>query len=104
MQQFLYDGAVAKCLSPFLSAECNNQLTCATSCTTATCGQCAATDQAACHSSVFKGNPAGQCQPYLNGLFCAQAAYSGPAGFCDPTKATDIGSWLQGVGTYYCSK
>jgi hypothetical protein len=101
LQQFLYDGAVAKCLAPFLSSDCNHELTCATDCSGSACGNCAKTDQQGCQAGTFKAQ--GECSSYVYGLFCAAAAYQGPGAFCDPKNAGDIGVWLQGVGTYYCS-
>jgi hypothetical protein len=101
LQQFFYDGAVAKCLAPFLSQTCNHELTCLAACTAQVCGKCAAPDLAGCRSSAVAAS--GACGDQIAGAFCAQAAYSGPGGFCDPGQYPDTGAWLQGVGAYYCS-
>jgi hypothetical protein len=101
MQQFLYDGAVAKCLAPFLSPTCNHQFSCYAGCLSTSCGRCAAGDRAVCESGA--ADSTGECGSELSGAFCAQAAFSGPAGFCDLASAGDFGVWLRGVGAYYCS-
>jgi hypothetical protein len=101
MQQFLYDGAVAKCLSPFLSPTCNHHFSCYAGCLSTSCGKCASGDRSACESGASVSG--GECGGELAGAFCAQAAFSGPAGFCDLANATNVGAWLRGVGAYYCS-
>jgi hypothetical protein len=101
VQQFLYEGAVAKCLAPFLNQNCNHELTCFTSCTAQVCGKCPAADRTSCQNTAAA--PSGACGEDISGAFCAQAAYGGPGTFCDPSRYSDIGAWLQGVGAYYCS-
>src|SRR5262249_43617087 len=82
LQQFLYDGAVAKCLAPFLNQTCNHELTCFAQCTAQVCSKCASGDVASCRSSVATG----ACRDEISGAFCAQAAYGGPGAFCDPSQ------------------
>ena len=101
MQQFLFDGAVVRCLAPFLSATCNHDLSCSTDCTNTACGQCAAADQGTCDKDAFQSG--GECQAYVSGTFCAQAAFSGPGAFCNLAADSSIGVWLETVGAYYCS-
>jgi hypothetical protein len=102
IQQFLYDGAAVKCLAPFLTASCNQALSCATECVNAACDQCAAGEKKACQDQAFQSGAV--CAPYINGYFCAQAAFSGPAAFCDIVTIGSIGGFLRGAGAYYCSR
>lgn len=101
LQQFLYDGAAVKCLAPFLTPSCNQALSCATECVNASCTQCASTDKQGCQDAAFQSG--GACAAYINGYFCAQAAFAGPAAFCDIKTIGSVGGFLQGVGAYYCS-
>ncbi|HEX4478109.1 MAG TPA: hypothetical protein VH142_23655, partial [Polyangiaceae bacterium] len=101
MQQFLFDGAVVRCLAPFLSATCNHDLSCSTDCTNTACGQCAAANEGTCQTGAFQSG--GECQGYVSGTFCAQAAFSGPGAFCNLSADSSIGVWLEAVGAYYCS-
>ena len=98
--QFAGDSAFARCLVPFLTADCNHDLTCATSCGNAACGNCSAGQQDSCQEQVFAGS--GTCNAWVNGYFCAQAAISGPAAFCE--FGGDVGQWISGVGAYYCGQ
>ncbi|MEZ4227823.1 MAG: hypothetical protein R3B89_01585 [Polyangiaceae bacterium] len=100
MLQFTGDDAYARCLAPFLSASCNHNLTCAAQCDAAACGQCGATDEDACGNQVFGSG--GDCEDYLIGLYCNQAALGGPAAFCQFNG--DVGDWLLGVGNYFCAQ
>jgi hypothetical protein len=102
LQQFLYDGAVAKCLAPFLSPTCNHELTCYSGCLTTTCGACSDANRASCQGTVSASG--GDCFSSLSGQYCAAAAFSGPAAFCDLGRVNDVGLWLAGVGAYYCSR
>jgi len=101
LQQFLYDGAAVKCLAPFLTASCNQALSCTTECVTAACNQCSAGERQTCRSQAFQSG--GECAAYVTGYFCAQAAFAGPAAFCDITTIGSVGGFLRGVGAYYCS-
>jgi len=101
LQQFLYDGAAVKCLAPFLTASCNQALSCATECVNAACDQCPAGERRACDRQAFQSS--GECESYITGYFCAQAAFDGPAAFCDIVTIGSVGGFLRGVGAYYCS-
>jgi hypothetical protein len=102
LQQFLYDGGVAKCLAPFLSPTCNHEFTCYLGCTSATCGQCTAdTDRTNCQRIVSTSG--GDCFASTSGAYCSAAAFGGPAAFCNLDQIGDVGLWLAGVGAYYCS-
>jgi hypothetical protein len=100
--QFLYDGAVVKCLAPFLSASCNESLTCATDCSTGVCSQCTDANKQACQTAAFASGAV--CNPYVAGYYCAAAAFGSSGAFCDAARIGDTGAFLQGVGAYYCSK
>jgi hypothetical protein len=101
LQQFLYDGAVAKCLAPFLSPTCNHQFTCYSGCQSTACGQCTDAARSGCQSTA--AGTGGDCASEVSGAYCAAAAFSGPASFCSLQGVGDVGAWLRGVGTYYCS-
>jgi hypothetical protein len=98
--QFSSDSAYARCLAPFLTAACNHDLTCALFCGNTSCDACLPTQQESCRERVFSA--AGQCAPWVNGYFCAQAALSGPGAFCD--FGGDPGQWIRAVGQYYCGR
>lgn len=100
MLQFTGGDAYEKCLAPFLSASCNHSLTCAAQCSGATCGTCSDAQQDACQNEVFGSG--GDCEDYLTGLYCNQAALDGPAAFCQFNG--DVGDWLLGVGRYFCGQ
>jgi hypothetical protein len=102
MRQFASTDAYARCLSPHLNETCNHQLTCALDCVQDSCSQCANARQAACESSVFNSN--GQCNSYLFGYYCSEAALQGPGGFCDFDRYNELGLWWQAVGRAYCSR
>jgi hypothetical protein len=87
-------------LVPYLTPGCNHDLTCAVFCSNGACSQCSNPQQDACQQQVFESG--GQCNPWVNGYFCAQAALSGPAAFCD--FAGNVGDWIAGVGAHYCGK
>jgi hypothetical protein len=101
LQQFLYDGAAVKCLAPFLTAACNQALSCATECVTAACDGCSTGEKQPCRDQAFQSG--GECASYVTGYFCARAAFDGPAAFCDITTIGSVGGFLRGVGAYYCS-
>lgn len=98
--QFTTESAYTRCLAPFLTADCNHALTCAVGCSNTSCGQCGPGQEDACQQQVFASG--GACTPWVNGYYCAQAALSGPAAFCEFPGST--GQWMQAVGTYYCGK
>jgi hypothetical protein len=98
--QFVGDTAYARCLAAFLTQDCNHSLTCAMYCSNTACGQCSGAQQESCQDQQFSSG--GQCQPWVNGYFCAQAAISGPGAFCE--FLGDAGQWIAGVGAYYCGK
>ncbi|HMJ12561.1 MAG TPA: hypothetical protein VK524_14150, partial [Polyangiaceae bacterium] len=102
MQQFAFSDAYARCVSPFLSPECNHHLTCAVDCLADTCGQCPGGRQASCQSSALGQN--GQCGGHVLGYYCAEAALQGPGAFCDFDRYNDLGLWWQAVGGAYCSR
>jgi hypothetical protein len=101
LQQFTNTGGVASCLAPFINSSCNHDLTCSLACGDAACGSCPAGDQSTCRNGAFTAS--GTCSSYVNGTFCASAAFGGPGAFCDVERIGDVGVWLQGVGAYYCS-
>ncbi|MBK7586460.1 MAG: hypothetical protein IPI67_40515 [Myxococcales bacterium] len=96
--QFATENAYARCLAPFLNPSCNESLTCALACSNTSCGSCPANKEEACRDGLFAQN--GVCRPYIYGYYCAQAALSGPAPFCE--YKGDFGQWLGQVGGYYC--
>ncbi len=102
LQQFLYDGAEAKCLAPFLNPTCNHELTCYTGCLSTACGRCTDANRGSCEATVTSAG--GACYSVLSGEYCADAAFSGPGAFCELAKFADVGAWLRGVGAYYCSR
>jgi hypothetical protein len=96
--QFSTNSAYARCLAPFLSPTCNHELTCALDCSITSCSSCPASQEQSCRDEVF--GQGGACRPWVYGYFCAEAALSGPAAFCEFNG--DIGQWIQKVGTFYC--
>jgi hypothetical protein len=98
MIQFATESAYVRCLAPFLTPTCNHSLTCAVQCSNTSCGQCSPAQEDKCRDGLFAQG--GVCRPYVNGYYCAQAALTGPAAFCD--YAGDFGKWLANVGGYYC--
>jgi hypothetical protein len=96
--QFSTELAYARCLAPFLTPTCNHELTCALSCSNTSCGDCPQPKKDTCQTEVFA--PGGACRSFIGGYYCAQAALSGPAAFCDFNG--DVGAWIQAVGGYYC--
>ncbi len=98
MLQFVGDDAYTRCLAPYLSPNCNHDLTCAVRCGNTACGDCSPSAQDSCQTQVF--GQGGECQSWVNGYFCAEAALSGPAVFCDFNG--DSGSWIKSVGSHYC--
>ena len=98
MLQFLaVDQSLVKCLAPYLSSSCNHDLSCALECSNQSCGQCGTGEQQ-CRDQVFQSG--GQCQTWVNGAFCLQAALGGPGAFCNFNQ--DVGAWLRTVGSHYC--
>jgi hypothetical protein len=97
--QFSADSAYVRCLVPFLTPGCNHDLTCASFCSNTSCGQCSPGQEDQCSSQVFGSG--GQCAPWINGYFCAQAALSGPGAFCE--FSGDVGDWIFSVGSHYCN-
>jgi len=100
MLQFLADDGYVKCVAPYLTQQCNHDLTCAVDCSNKSCSQCDPAQESQCRSNVFNQNNA--CRPYSNGYYCLQAAFSGPASFCNFDQYNDVGRWLQAVGQNYC--
>lgn len=101
--QFSSDQAYVKCLAPYLSASCNEALTCAVDCSSATCGRCDASGVEACQSGAFEAG--GACRGFVSGYYCASAALRGPAAFCDSsTLGGDVGAWLERVARHYCGR
>lgn len=96
--QFATDAAYVRCLAPFLTPTCNHSLTCALECSNTSCNQCPAAQEDKCRDGLFAQG--GACRPYINGYYCAQAALSGPAAFCEFDG--DVGQWIGKVGAYYC--
>jgi hypothetical protein len=98
MLQFLaVDQSLVKCLAPYLTSSCNHDLSCALECSNQSCGQCGTSEQQ-CRDQVFQAG--GQCQTWVNGGFCLQAALAGPGAFCNFNQ--DVGAWLRAVGSHYC--
>ena len=103
VSQFLTEGVgYVRCLAPFLSEDCNHDLTCAVTCGDVACGNCAtAAEEEACRDTSFSAGS--DCQPYVNGYFCLLAAQSGPAAFCDFNQYSgDVGAYVGAVAGYYC--
>ncbi|MCB9577865.1 MAG: hypothetical protein H6717_12660 [Polyangiaceae bacterium] len=99
MLQFAADDAYARCLAPFLTPDCNHQVTCAVECGNETCGECSDAEADGCSKYVFgKG---GSCGEWINGYYCNQAALAGPGAFCKWNDA--LGPWLLSVGSHYCA-
>jgi hypothetical protein len=96
--QFATESAYARCLAPYLSPACNHSLTCALECSNTSCNQCPAAKEEACRDGLF--SQGGVCRPYVYGYYCAQAALSGPAAFCE--YSGDVGQWIGKVGAHYC--
>lgn len=99
MLQFTGEDAYLRCLAPFLSATCNHSLTCASECSSVSCGQCSDAASDACQNDVYGSG--GACRNYIDGLYCNQAAIEGPGAFCQFDG--DVGDWLSAVGGYYCA-
>ena len=100
MFQFTGNDAYAKCLAPYLGAACNHALSCALDCS-GSCDGCATSDKKACQDALFTSGA--QCDTWVGGYYCAQAAIMGPAGFCDFAAAgNDGGKWIHTVGAHYC--
>ena len=99
MLQFGGEDAYTRCLTPYLSPNCNHDLTCAVQCGNAACGQCSPAAEDACETQAF--GQGGACRPWVGGYFCAEAALSGPAAFCQWNG--DFGGWLKTVGSHYCA-
>jgi hypothetical protein len=100
--QFTGEDAVVRCAAPYLTQQCNHDLTCAVSCSNTSCEQCPAAQDDACRNQVF--GQGAQCQTWINGYYCFQAAIGGPAQFCDFESVNDVGRWLAGVGRNYCAR
>lgn len=101
--QFTGEGAYAKCLAPYLDADCNEALTCALRCSNDSCGDCPTNNQQEqCQDGLFAFN--GVCQPWVNGFFCAEAALGGPGAFCDFESAGNAGEWWYRIGQRYCNQ
>jgi hypothetical protein len=101
--QFTGEDAVVRCVAPYLTNQCNHDLTCAVDCSNTSCNQCPAGQSEACRNQTF-GTQGGQCQSWINGYYCLQAALGGPAQFCDFDSVNDVGRWLSGVGRQYCAR
>lgn len=99
--QFTGDQAYTRCLAPYLDAACNHALSCAVDCSGAVCSACSsAASQSACEEDLYATG--GECQRYLGGYYCAQAAIDGPASFCTFAQGEDVGEWFLRVATRYC--
>jgi len=101
LAQFVNDQAIARCLAPYLSKDCNHYLTCGVACSNDVCSQCPAAQTNACQNS--SGQAGGPCNPYAFGWSCALAAMQGPGSFCNFNMYMDAGLWLDAVGGRYCS-
>ncbi len=99
--QFTGDGAYTKCISPFLTSNCNHVLTCAEDCAGVACGECTYTGNQDCQKEAFGYQ--GDCSEYVGGSYCADAAVQGPAAFCS-VDPWDVGRWFAQVGAYYCGR
>lgn len=98
--QFTNEQATTKCAVPFLSPECNHDLTCATDCANAACRGCPDPRQQDCGETVFEFD--GECREWINGVFCLDAARQGPAAFCNFQNYNTTGEWLASIGDFYC--
>jgi hypothetical protein len=102
LQQFTNTRGEVACLAPFLSVSCNHDYSCSLDCSNGACSTCGTTaSESKCETDAFAAN--GTCRSYVNGNYCATAAFGGPGAFCDLQRIGDVGVWLQGVGAYYCS-
>jgi hypothetical protein len=100
LAQFVGDQAIARCLAPYLTNDCNHALTCGLECNTAVCGQCPAADRDKCGN--VSGQTGGACSSYAYGWSCAITAFQGPGVFCNWDMYKDAGKWLDAVGGHYC--
>ncbi|MDP9001402.1 MAG: hypothetical protein M3O46_14975, partial [Myxococcota bacterium] len=76
----------------------NHDSACITDCTNAACAGCLDPGASAmCQTSVRTG----ACQAFY-GSPCLSTALTGAGIACDPSKYTNFGAWLQGVGNQYC--
>jgi hypothetical protein len=100
--QFTGEDALVRCVAPFLTQQCNHDLTCAVDCSNGACDQCPAAQEESCRDQAF--GQGAQCQSWVNGYYCLQAALGGPAQFCQFDSVNDVGRWLAGVGRQYCAR
>jgi hypothetical protein len=100
LYQFLGDQGVRQCLAPYLSRECNHDLTCAVDCAAYVCAKCPAEQKQKCEDTA--GQPGGACNAYVYGWECELAAFQGPGAFCNWDIYEDAGHWLNAVARHYC--
>lgn len=103
LAQFDFDVAegegVYRCVEPFVSPTCNHNTGCAVDCSTQSCASCSQSDQPGCESQVRTG----QCLSQYTQSLCIAAGFGAATGrFCNPTRYSDVGAWLAGVGGHYC--
>jgi len=102
MLQFTGQDAYVRCVAPFLTQQCNHDVTCTVDCSNTACARCPADQANTCRQTAFdQGAP---CHGLVNGYYCLQAALGGPAQFCDITQYSGSGEWLRAVGENYCSR
>jgi hypothetical protein len=91
-----------ECVAPFVDATCNHDTACIVDCTDSSCAQCpGAGATAQCQNQVRTG----QCSGYYQGAQCIAQAFAGPGAFCNPNQYQgNVGSWMAGVGKYYCGQ
>jgi hypothetical protein len=96
---FTTDDAYPRCLSSFVAADCNHELTCAIQCQ-ASCDTCDENKKDACVEAAYaKG---GACTDHVYGYFCSLTALGGAGALCEFGPTDDFGSWLARVGGAFC--
>jgi hypothetical protein len=97
--QFTSEDAYPRCLSSFVPADCNHELTCAVRCQ-ASCDSCAPGGVDTCVEAAYaKG---GACADHIYGYYCSQTALGGGGAICEFAPNDDFGSWLGRVGKAFC--
>jgi hypothetical protein len=90
------------CLAPFVDASCNHDTACVVDCTDQSCAMCSGPAAISQCQNQVRG---GQCASYYQGAQCLGTALFGQGSFCNPNRyQDDFGSWLAGVGKYYCAQ
>jgi hypothetical protein len=102
MLQFTGSDAYTRCVAPFLTQSCNHDLTCALDCSNVACDRCPTAQEGTCRQLAFDAGA--QCNAWINGYYCLQAALGGPAEFCDVERYAGAGDWLRAVGEQYCRR